>query len=621
MDEAIYKIDKFPQDGRLWRVDLFGEVDRNDPIPSDPLIEVLMSPVLLDQARAHGIASNRAVDHDGRGSFWVNAGYLPLIRISSVWRDGVRLDSIGLRGPQEARLHGLNISSDTARLVQADMLLDDASREFLIPQSAYHLGGRGLRTQFLSIDHDGIAHRILISVVVIGCFYYFCSSQLTKHLLWGLIDDDGGKVFSMKRSHPPEDGVGLVHLRTHIPDDDAWVVSRFAHSPLALQRAKSIHDSLTVKKANGQPLVPDILPPFDGETNLIASGKWFKSGGVWRFMVFWIKSCSHAFPASRLLYSRDLDNRSDGVDDPSRPEIRMPIPARPKDEEARTVTRLRGDTEPQRDLARLESFLHEARFTDLAKKTREKIEKVECRFRTAVRPPPPTLPIDGWSSGDGTSGTSDAGPITITTKVDGPDDEARKRKPRPLPYPPSLTAVEQAVLHLSKMADISCRFIHVNGETGHGNTTLFPAVCHEHPSWPYVDGRRRQALVTEICYADTHHYLFEAERRNSDKFTTLYVRGQESRQLGDDALVDILGRCAKNKGAWLKDDEMRELGCQKLKHTWSSPTAFAMTLLGLVVGKPVTLGVAAQPKSEKKQHQRTHPPVPHADLPNQATAN
>lgn len=581
MDDAIYKIENFPKDGHPWRVDLFVEFDRSNPIPSDPLTEVLMSPVLLDQARVHGIASNLAVDNNGRRSFWVNAGYLPLIRIGSVWQDGVRLDSMRLNGIEEARFPGLNITSATARLVPADMRLDDAGREFLIPKSAYHLGGRGLRTLFLSIDHGGVAHRVLIPVVEVGRFYYFCSSELTKRLLWGLLDDNGGEVFNMERSHPPVDGVGLVHLHMHIPDADAWVVSRFAHSPLALARAKSIHDSLAIKKANGEPLVPDILPPFEGATDLVARGKWFTSGGERRFLVFWISSCSHPFPASHLRHSRDLDGRSDGVEDPTRPEVKMPIRTMPKDKHAKPK-RLRGDTEPRKNLVRLESFLHEARFTDLAKKVREKVEKEGCRFRTAVRPPPTTAPIDGWSSGDGTSGTSDAGPITITTKVDDSDDEARKRKPRPLPYPPSLASAEQAVLHLSEMSDISCRFIRVNGEIGNGNATLFPAVCGEHPSWPYVYGQRRQALVAEICYVGTYHYLFEAERRNSEKFTTLYVHDWELQRLGDDVLAQILDHCAKNKGAWLKDEEMRELNWQKLKHTWPTPAAFAATLLGLL---------------------------------------
>ena len=620
MDDAIYKIDKFPQDGRLWRVDLFGEVGRNDPVPSDPLIEVLLSPVRLEQARAHGIASNLAVDHNGRGSFWVNAGYLPLIRISSIWQDGVRLDSIGLGGVEMARFPGLNITSSTARLVPADMRLDGAGREFLIPKSAYHLGGRGLRVLFLSIDHDGVAHRVLIPVIEVGRFYYFCSSQLTKHLLWGLIDDDGGEVFSMERSQPPMNGVGLVHLRMHIPDDDAWVVSRFAHSPPALARARSIHDSLVVKKANGQPLVPDILPPFEGATDLIARGKWFTSDGERRFMVFWIRSCSHPFPASRLLHSRDLDGRSDRVDDPTRPEIKMPVRTRPKDKDAKII-KLRGDTEPRKNLARLESFLHEARFTDLAKKTREKVEKGECRFRTAVLPPPAIKPIDGWSTGDGTSGPSVAGPITITTKVEAADDETRERRSKSLPYPPSLVAVEQAVLHLAELSDISCRFIHVSGESGNGNATLFPVVCREHPGWPYVDNRRRQALVAEICHIGAHHYLFEAERRNSDKFTTLYIRDQGSQRLGDNVLTKVLEHCAKNKGAWLKDDEMRELNWQKLKHTWPSPAVFAKTLLELITGSPTTTCVGSQSKYEKCQPRHAYPSAPRTDSPDATMPN
>lgn len=608
MDDSIYKIEQFPQDGRPWRVDLFGEVSRNDPVPSDPLIEVLMSPVRLDEARVHGIASNLAVDRSRRRSFWVNAGYLPFVRMGSVWRDGIRLDSLGLNGIERARFPGLVFGNHTMRFVPADERIGPAGLEFLLPGTAYYLGGRGLRLGFLAIDHLGITNHVLIPVMEIGRFYYFCSSELTKRLLWGKLDDNGGEIFNMEKSDPPVDGIGHVHLRMHIPDDDAWIVSRFAHSPYALSCARTIHDSLVVKKANGQTLTPDILPPFEGVTDLAVRGKWFVSGGERRFLVFWITSCSHPFPSTHLWYSRDLDGRTDGVDDPTRPEVKLPVPGRPKNKD-KTTKKLRGDTEPKANLARIESFLHETRFTDLAKKARRKVDKEECRYRTAVRPPPATLPTDGWSSGDGTTGNSVAGPITIAVKGEDQDDSNECRS-RPLPYPPSIKAIEQAVSHLAEMCDASFRFVQVMGEVGHGNATLFPAVCRKHPNWPYVDGRRRQALVVEINYAGTYHYVFEAERWKTDKFTTLYARDRNSQQLGDDVLVQILEYCAMNKGAWLKSEEMPHLDWRKLKHTWNSPAAFALTLVGLLTGKSITSAVASQTNVGKKPEQRTLPPHP-----------
>ncbi len=582
--ESVYQIDSFPQDGGLWRVDLFGEVNRNDPVPSDPLVEVLVSPVIADKARVHGIASNLAVDSTRRRSVWINAGYLPLVRIGSVWRNGVRLDSFGSGGIDEMCFPGLRISRATARIVPADLRLDKSSGEYLIPKSAYHLGGRGLRIRLLSVDYRGIAHHVLIPVIELGRFYYFCSSQLTKHLLWGLIDDNGGDVFSRELSHLPVNGVGRVHLRMHIPDNDAWVVSRFAHSPLALARARSIHDSLVVKKANGEPLIPDILPPFEGTTNLIANGKWFESGDRGRFLVFWIKSCSHPFPATHLIHSRDLDGRSDGVEDPARSEVGISRPARNASaaDKAKKVDRLRGDTEPRRDLARLESLLHEVRFTDLAKKTRNKIEGRECHFRAAEQSKLQAVATDGWSSGDGISESS-ARPITLNVCVDDANGGQQERA-RALPYPRSIEAIVESVKHLAGLGDISYRFVHVMGEAGHSHATLFPRFCDENPRWPYVDGRRRQALVVEIAHADGYHYLFEAEHRKTDSFTTLYARDRISRPLSDAALADILQACARNKGKWLEENEGPHLYWRKLKHTWTSPVAFARTVLGLMMG-------------------------------------
>jgi hypothetical protein len=614
MDDPIYQISQFPQDGQIWRVNLLGEINRNPPVPSDPLVEVLMSPVVRDQPRILHFSSTITMDHQRRRSCWMNAGYLPLVRIGSLWRDGVRLEQVGLGDTTAEPFFRVDITSKTSRLVPANMLLSGFSREYLIPHFEYPLGGRGLRTWFLSIDHGGIPHRILIPLMEVGRFYYFCSSQLTKHLLWGNLDEHGGHIFNREKSPSPINGVGHIHLRKSMDDNDAWVVSRLAHSSLALSRAQTIHNSLIVKAANGEPLHPQILPPFDGQTDLIVRGKWINSGGVRRFLVYWISSCSHPFPSDYLLHSRDFDNRSDGVHDTDRPEVNVPRCGSAQETEG-SRRRLRSDTEPRANLARMESLIYESRFTDIKKKTRKKVDKFSCEYRASSRRTPNAV-VDGWSSGDGTSGTSDAGPIKIVTKVDGTNDASDHRHRSPA-YPPSFEAMEKIVSQLDENPDVTCRFLHVKGGVGHGNATLFPTNCPENPGWPYVEGNRRQALVVEINYAGTYHYLFEAERKATDRLTTLYMHHTAFDPLIENVMFDVLNRCAKNEGTWLKKDEkveLPDLKWRKLKHTWKSPTAFSARLLGIMKVAIAKQLVAPLGAHLEQQQDRNIPSFPAVDL-------
>ena len=80
----IYGIKTFPRDEHLWRVVLFGGIFRNPRIPSEPVIEVLLSRVpddMTDPLSPAALTSNQKFKTE------IGVGMLPYVSISSCWRN------------------------------------------------------------------------------------------------------------------------------------------------------------------------------------------------------------------------------------------------------------------------------------------------------------------------------------------------------------------------------------------------------------------------------------------------------------------------------------------------------------------------------------------------------
>ncbi|WAF91667.1 hypothetical protein NRZ28_05400 [Aeromonas hydrophila] len=86
----IPRIREFPSDGRFWRIDWFGGVERNPYVPSEPAIQVLLSPLRTPSSLSDtDPASVRAINAQEQTTVLVGTGQLPLLRIGSLWKDGI----------------------------------------------------------------------------------------------------------------------------------------------------------------------------------------------------------------------------------------------------------------------------------------------------------------------------------------------------------------------------------------------------------------------------------------------------------------------------------------------------------------------------------------------------
>jgi len=583
MDSYIYRMQGFPRDGHVWRVLLSIGVDRNFQVPSDPQIEILLAEVERDGWRS----SPGAWKTTGKlRNCWISAGLSLFVRNGTLWQDGVPLEvPYHLQELTTEAFSGVEISPSTVRFLSADAKLPGSDRAYVIPPYEFALGNRGLRTSFLAVDYEYQRDVILIPVMEIGWFYYFNSSTLAKRLLWGHLDKLGGLLFDRGKSEHPQNGVGRLHLRPGIEPDDAWVISRFAYSELACNRAMQIHNSLMKKSVNGKPLVPEILPPFDGKTDWIVRGKWFSSGGTRRFLVSQLVSCSHPFGCDSLIISKDMDLRNDGTNDPDRPEFGMPRSGRANDGE--TLTRvLRSDSEPRSGLFRLSKLMYDGRFVDLRNKSYQIAPPEPCTHR-ASDISSPNITVDGWSSGDGVSSGGNVGPINLVRESCAKTHQ--KREPaatsKRTAFPPSLEAFEQVIECLSRTKGIICEYIQPTGLESDGKAVCFPDPQEKNQSWSRIGLRRRLALVAQVKVGHAYHYFLEAERKNNDPITTLHMRDPHLRQLSDEVIQQTIKRCANYTGNWFRDCDEDEsvLVLQKHKHTWPSPEQFAKSIsLGLL---------------------------------------
>ena len=94
-------------------------------------------------------------------------------------------------------------------------------------------------------------------------------------------------------------------------------IGRVSTDPVAAHAARIIGASCLRASTSGQLIYPQAIFPFEGTTDLIASGKWLSHGDVPRstFLVYSLRSCSHPFPFRSLQYN--TAGRTSGPNSPS----------------------------------------------------------------------------------------------------------------------------------------------------------------------------------------------------------------------------------------------------------------------------------------------------------------
>jgi len=126
----IPRIKEFPADDRYWRVDAFGAIIRNHNIPSEPFIQIVISPFVdndLSSKEPKELASSNAVNNDDRKSIQIGVGQLPFVSIGSVWKDGFVQS---FKAGTENVLYGVNIIDENIKIINANHKIDG---KYIVP--------------------------------------------------------------------------------------------------------------------------------------------------------------------------------------------------------------------------------------------------------------------------------------------------------------------------------------------------------------------------------------------------------------------------------------------------------------------------------------------------------
>lgn len=283
-------------DVQIWRLDWFGECAYPGSVRryAQPSIRVSLSSLRCDPSDHVALISPDGTDHQHQHETWVPTAALPMLAIGDLWQNG---HPIGSPDYQVESFKNLHINSDSASFVKAGLAIEE---HFLLPLS--HHPWHRLYTQSycvaLTLDEQ---RRLLVPCIELIRFYFGSSSNFLQKLFTEHLTPEA--LWSSKHLNPSNRHLHLV-LANHLSGASATDIGRIAESKLAWRAAAGIYTSCQKASATGHPAYPYTGFPFEGTTDLEASGIWLPFGAQERatFLVYRLRSCSHPFPFQSLSY-------------------------------------------------------------------------------------------------------------------------------------------------------------------------------------------------------------------------------------------------------------------------------------------------------------------------------
>lgn len=360
-DSAVAKLPflySLTPDQRIWRVVWFGECAYPGSVSryAQPSIKVVLSPLKCDSADDAELPFPDSTDRDYTHEAWVSVASLPMLSIGDLWQHGQRISSPDY---EVETFHDLKVNHETASFVKAGFAVEG---KFLLPLLCHPWHFQHTQSYCVAVSlKDG--RRLLVPCVELIRFYFGSSSNLVQRLFSAPLKSD--RFWKSKQFNPKTGHLHLA-LADHISSASSKDIGRIAESRLAWRAAAGIHASCQKATANGRPAYPCTGFPFEGVTDLVASGIWLPLGDRERatFLAFRLRSCAYPFPFQSLSYTPgDWKARSDasnGSDNGSGQSIQK----RSSDQPSVAVDVDPGINRAQRGVA----FTSQERFPDLCNK-------------------------------------------------------------------------------------------------------------------------------------------------------------------------------------------------------------------------------------------------------------
>lgn len=365
--DALPSLPSLTPDDRYWRVDWFGECAYPGGVRryAQPSIRVALSPLRCDPNDHAALLSPDCTEHHHQHEVWPPVAALPLLAIGDIWHEGHRIASPDY---QVERFKGLRITPDTSAFVKAGLALDE---HFLLPLGCHPWHRNHTHSYCVAVTlNDG--RRLLVPCVELIRFYFGSSSNLLQRLVTAPLRPE--KLWASKRLNPENRHLHIA-LANGLSGASAADIGRIAESGFAWRAAAGIYASCQKATAQRYPAYPYTGFPFEGTTDLEASGAWLPFGehADATFLVYRLRSCTFPFPFHSLSYEasdrkawRDRNGGEDSVASHG---------ARKKPGVAGPAT----DGDPgTKKIQRRSFFRDRCQFPDLARKQvwREKVEAI-----------------------------------------------------------------------------------------------------------------------------------------------------------------------------------------------------------------------------------------------------
>lgn len=559
------RIREFPADGRRWRVDWLGAVERGKTEANEPHIQVALSPIDEEYLSEpdNKLSSNLAVDSSQTKLITIHCGQLPITPIGSIWRDGYLKSEIA--GEQHT-FFNLQISPDKVKLIRAG---DTVNGQPLIPPLYYRYSSLDSDSWVVAIESGGDPYKIIIPALELLRFYFATSSRITRHLFAGDIIHNRNALYNDDKSGFDE-SQSLLHLqlRQGFTRDDGWAIGRIIMSKVAFEGAARLHDDLLKSQVNREAAYPRGYFPFVGVTNLRVRKKPIKSldkstDKPWRSLVLSIENCSAPFPFDRLAVTLDNNNdKADAETDIDDKEKKERKGNKNGERKPKGIT-LQNQLPPNADIACQEVPVSSDRFSAIKDKEIERLNKEACEYKSSkIKLPSP--PVGGESSTEGgTYNGSDIGQSNLNT--------TRQREES---LGVCFNAFTAAIEELNSREGYTARLREA------GNTVRFmpltnATACYQ---WSYLDSatkQRRMVITADIEHKGCWYTLVDFELRKNDKCRVGLIRKTSEGYLLTMELETLLKRLAPKKGVWQNADLTGlDIEIEKLKHTWPNEEKF-----------------------------------------------
>lgn len=560
-------IEEFKDDSRpgsTWRLNWFGGIERDPEVATEYKLQVILTKVKDDATGDWH--TEEAVEQDTLRMVPIGVGQLPLLRMSSLWRDG---ELVRLRSGIE-QVFDLDIPPGLPNYFTAT---DKIGLSGLIPFRDHRLMGFGKNTKCIVLSYNGDPAGIIIPAIELIRFYYANSTRLSKAIF------DGDFIHSPFSIYDPAytglDGrLAVVCRRQDVSDDDCWTIARILNSQAAFDGARRVNDSMMRDFANTKQANPESAFPFSGKTRVKALCK--KVGYPARWLVLSLVSCSAPFPYEDLQVMADNDGRRANPETDIPYDNKIPInrASNAEGEETKPL-KLQSVKEPDKKALPKRLELPDDSFQALRGKKIKKQEKELCNYKAGQLKPIVTPEPGTNGTADGTHSADNVGKAELV-------------RTQPDSLPPSYELLVELVGELNACPGISARLLPLPDGPG-----LIKAKRTAPPGrrqWAYID--RHKAQIRHFMFVEIHtnrgyFYLVEIERRiksPSDKYCAEIFFSQQNAPLSSKQIEVIRDSLSRQDGRLSEMIALKVAGVAKrskgFRHIDSTPKEYAERIVG-----------------------------------------